>query len=225
VKIAFDEWNLRGWHHPPANGVHAGDVAARDKNDINATYTMADAVFSACFLNACLRHADSVEMACMAPLVNARGPLFTHPSGIVKRTTYHALWMFANLLEKNVASAWIQGDPFEHAQAEVPALDAIATCDDAAETWRVLLVNRDAARELHCRILLEGAAPDGPLDATVLSADSADAFNDTTYPERVAPLRTQLAVSKGAVRLPPHSITVVSIPGSPAVSAAAGLRP
>jgi len=224
VKIAFDEWNLRAWHHPAGNGVHAGDIAARYKNDINATYTMADAVFSACFLNACIRHANSVEMACMAPMVNTRGPIFTHPSGIVKRTTYHALWMFANLLEKNVASAWTESDPFEHGQEAVPALDAIATCDDHVRKWRVLLVNRDATQELSCGVHLEGVALDGPLEATILAADSADAFNDRAHPERVVPLCTQLAVSNGAVRLPPHSIAVVSIPGEGAAVSAAALR-
>ena len=77
--IAFDEWNLRGWHHPDGNSPAA--INARDRNDINATYTMADAVFSAGFLNTCLRHADTVWMANMAPVVNTRGPLFVHPNG------------------------------------------------------------------------------------------------------------------------------------------------
>ena len=35
-------------------------LAPRDDNDLNASYTMADAVFSACFLNALLRNADIV---------------------------------------------------------------------------------------------------------------------------------------------------------------------
>jgi alpha-L-arabinofuranosidase len=36
---------------------------------------MADAVFSEGFLNSCLRHADAVRMACIAPIVNTRGPI------------------------------------------------------------------------------------------------------------------------------------------------------
>lgn len=50
------------------------DLDARRENDIAATYTMADALFSACFLNACLRHSDVVDIACHAPIVNTRGP-------------------------------------------------------------------------------------------------------------------------------------------------------
>ena len=65
IKIAFDEWNLRGWHHPgfprkkpvdPDDKEAAELVAKRDINLIARQYTMADALFSASFLNACLRH-------------------------------------------------------------------------------------------------------------------------------------------------------------------------
>jgi hypothetical protein len=64
---------------------------------------MADALFSASFLNACLRHCDDAAMANVAPLVNTRGPLYVHPGGIVKRTSFHMLAMYANLLEARVA--------------------------------------------------------------------------------------------------------------------------
>ena len=88
---------------------------------------MADAVFSAGFLNTCLRHADSVRMANMAPVVNTRGPLYVHPGGLVKRTTYHVLQMYANLLAEHVADAWTGGDRLEG--SEIQALDAVATCE------------------------------------------------------------------------------------------------
>lgn len=65
IKIAYDEWNLRGWHHPWHVDLRRGhDLAARRKNDTLSEYTMADAIFSACFLNSCLRHADVVDIAC-----------------------------------------------------------------------------------------------------------------------------------------------------------------
>jgi alpha-L-arabinofuranosidase len=84
-----DEWNLRGWHHPVLGDFRKEmDYSARNKNDINSTYTMADALFSACFLNSCLRNARDVEIACFSPVVNARGAIYVHPKGIVKRTTF-----------------------------------------------------------------------------------------------------------------------------------------
>ena len=76
IKIAFDEWNLRGWHHPgfPGGGANQLEmIRERDESDRNETYTMADAVFSASFLHGCFRQAKYVHMACMAPVVNVRG--------------------------------------------------------------------------------------------------------------------------------------------------------
>ena len=209
VGIAFDEWNLRGWHHPWGNTPE--DIAARDKNDINATYTMADAVFAAGFLNTCLRHAGTVRMACMAPVINTRGPLFVHPEGIVRRTTFHVMAMYANRLAENVAPAQVTGDPFARGDESVPALDAVATCDDAMSHWRLVLINRDPESELRCSVSLGGEPLDGTHQVTVLAGGSPDAFNDVDQPDRVIPEQTELRFSDGAAPLPPHSISIVEV--------------
>ena len=60
---------MRGWHHPRGKNGRM-DHAARRKNDIASLYNMSDAVFTACFLNACLKHCDIVKMACFSPVVN-----------------------------------------------------------------------------------------------------------------------------------------------------------
>ena len=209
IGIAFDEWNLRGWHHPRGN-FHA-DIAARDRNDINETYTMADAVFSAAFLNTCLRHADTVQMANLSPVVNARGPLFVHPEGIVRRTTFHVMAMYASLLGENVAEAWVTSDPFAHGGTQVPALDAIATCDDGMRTWQIALVNRHPERELMCTLAVDCRRLEGTYKATVLSGDSPDAYNSVDHPDRVRPVETEVAIEDGSISLPPHSLTILSV--------------
>jgi alpha-N-arabinofuranosidase len=125
IGIAFDEWNLRSWHHPGFSGhqprkVDSDDpevialIKARDKSLEPSLYTMADALFCASFFNACLRHADDVAMANIAPLVNTTGPLFVHPKGIVKRTHFHTMWMYANLLEDSVAGASVTANRLTH---------------------------------------------------------------------------------------------------------------
>ncbi|MFX0103556.1 MAG: alpha-L-arabinofuranosidase C-terminal domain-containing protein, partial [Candidatus Hodarchaeota archaeon] len=113
-------WNLRGWHHP-GHGIRfsKSSIKARDLNDLNETYTMADALFSACFLNSCLRHAEHVKMACIAPGVNARGPLHVHPEGIVKRTTYHVLWMYATILQSNIMPCEVNAEKLPILKSEV----------------------------------------------------------------------------------------------------------
>jgi alpha-N-arabinofuranosidase len=205
IGIAFDEWNLRGWHHP-FQGTPAA-IAERRRNDLNSTYTTADAVFSAAILNTFLRHAESVRMANMAPVVNGRGPLYVHPGGLVKRTTFHVLQMFANLLEENVADAWTGGDRLEG--SEIQALDAAATCDSAGKIWRLVLVNRHNDQNLACQVTLDGRPLEGEYAATMLCGDAPDAYNDVEFPERVRPEKRVLAFSAGKVSLPPHSVTII----------------
>jgi len=209
IGIAFDEWNLRGWHHP---GRYHEQIQARDRNDRNATYTMADAIFSAGFLNTCLRHAETVKMANIAPLVNTRGPLYVHPKGIVKRTTFHVLAMYANLLAPRVVKATVASDQFQHGGAAVPAVDAVATCDPAKKTWRIVLVNRHASAMLDCTVKLGDKPLEGSFRATILSGDSPDAYNDTDKPEWVVPSKAELTFANGAAQLPPHSLTILEVP-------------
>jgi alpha-N-arabinofuranosidase len=218
IQIAFDEWNLRGWHHPGFPRKEVSDphdkavtqlVRAREKNAIASQYTMADAIFSASFLNACLRHAEDVGMANIAPIVNTRGPLFVHPKGLVKRTTFHTLALYATQLESRVSKIDVDTGLLIRGEEFIPVVDAVATVDQAGKTWAVALVNRHPSREVACSVRIENAPLQGTHAATVLSGDSAEAYNDVEHPNRVVPERTQITFNQGVARLAPHSLTIV----------------
>lgn len=219
VKIAFDEWNLRGWHHPgfPRKTVQNYKdpevnrlVEARKKNDIASQYTIADALFSASFFNACLRHSEDVGMANIAPLVNTRGPLFVHAKGIVKRPHYHTMWMYANLLQERVAPVHVTSSRLKG--ASVATVDAVATVDQSGRRWSVSLINRDPSESVACTLKISQTPLNGKYKATLLTADSTDSYNDPENPARVAPREVELTFMNGVVELPPHSLLIVSIP-------------
>jgi alpha-N-arabinofuranosidase len=213
VKIAFDEWNLRGWHHPtfPGGAADKARIVDRNKNDINATYTMADAVFSACFLNACLRQCNDVEIGGFSPIVNARGALFVHPKGIVKRTTFHVLQLYANKLEKNVLPIHLTSEDLESENKKTPVLDAVVTCNDAQTHFVLAVVNKhpDKAIELAPDFAnLSGTTPK-QVSATILSGASPDDYNDIGFENRVIPENKTLKVDKGKISIPPHSLVLI----------------
>ena len=220
IRIAFDEWNLRGWHHPGfprKSAVQADDkeaaelIAKRDLSDIASQYAMADALFSASFLNACLRHAEDVGMANIAPIVNTRGPLYVHPKGIVKRTTFHTLAMYANLLENRVAKFDVQASPLSKDKQPIAVVDAIITTDESGKRWSISLINRHPDQPAACTVRVGDLLLDGTFDATVLAGDSADAYNDVEHPDRVVPEKMRLTFTQGVVNLPPHSLTIVKV--------------
>lgn len=221
LKIAFDEWNLRAWQHPgfPRNTVDNFEdaeildlVAQRIRgNDLAEQYTMADALFAASFFNACIRHSEDVTMANIAPLVNTRGPLFVHSGGIVRRTHFHTMEMYANELEANVGNAKVISGQITHDNDSVAIIDAIATVDGTGRHWSIALVNRHPSDNVSCKIMMGHKPLSGTFQAKVLSGDSPDAYNDTKHPDRVVPKEVEMTFRKGTAMLPPHSLTVVHV--------------
>jgi alpha-L-arabinofuranosidase len=220
IKIAFDEWNLRSWHHPgfPQKEVQnytdpkvEALIAERAQSDTASQYTMADALFCASFFNACIRHAEDVDMANIAPLVNTTGPLFVHPKGIVKRTHFYTMALYANELESNVSKLEIESDDLNNGDNSVPVVDAISTVDDSRKNWAIALVNRHPEMEVACTVKFKDKLPDGKYKAIILTGDSPDAYNDIEHPNRVIPIKTEIIFKNGVVNLPPHSLIILKL--------------
>ncbi len=211
IKIAFDEWNLRNWHHPVLGGYRQGfDYEARRKNDIPSVYTMADAVFSACFLNTCLRHADVVDMACFSPIVNVRGPLYVYPEGILRRTTYYVLWMYANELLPYVVPLECNVSDLQHRDKKTPVLDIVLTTDEGRNRYVCAVANKDPQQTVPLSLDFEGMGVKAPrrVRALVLQGQGPDDYNDIGD-EHVRPVEQQLPVKDGKIALPPHSISLL----------------
>ncbi len=220
IRIAYDEWNLRQWYHP---GVHSEKQAAakedylrpRDENDDNSTYTMADAVFTACFLNMVNRNCDIVGMANFAPIVNTRGCIFTHRDGIVLRSTYHVFDLYVNHLGDRILDSWTEGDPVktlagrDGTPVETPMADVLATSFADRPGVAVAAVNKDASSELE----LELAVPaEGRLQVLTVNGGTTDAYNDVGREEVTIRRRDEGAFRSGRkVRLEPHSVNIILI--------------
>ncbi len=220
IKIAWDEWNLRSWHHPffPRKKVqdYADSkikklVGVRGKNNINYQYTMADALFSASFFNACLRHAEDVGMANIAAIVNTRGPIFVHPKGIVKRTHFHTMAMYSNELEARVSASQVKADKLRHQLKSVSVIDAVATVNESGDQWSIALVNRHPSKPVACKLNMKNKTLEGSYTAVALTSDSPEAYNDINFPDRVTPEQTTVNFTKGVTYLPPHSLLIIKV--------------
>ncbi len=219
LRIAFDEWNLRGWCHPNFMTFGAADHALMDANDINSNYNMADAVFTACFLNSCLRHCDVVGMANFSPVVNTVGAIFTHADGIVLRPTYHVFDLFANHTYDEIVHSVLASPSFEVASEEdsatsVPQLDAVATRDSATGRMGITLVNLHGADAITCRIRGLGASAFADATTRTVNGDAVDSYNDVDQPEAVSIFTAELTLddsSDFSVECPAHSVTVLNL--------------
>jgi alpha-N-arabinofuranosidase len=213
IGIAFDEWNLRGWYHPGLGNFRRGAVMnykERRQNDVASYYTMADALFSACFLNTCLRHCDIVKMANFSPIVNTRGAVFVHDKGIVKRTSYHVFWMYTHLLEANISPVKVDCEALTNGKARVPVLDAVLTVSNDGRRRVLAVVNKSPDKSVSLDVAALGVKS-GSLKATVLAGASPNDFNDIGAENRVVPVKTAYAAKDGKVELPAHSLSCIVI--------------
>lgn len=218
VRIAFDEWNLRGWCHPNFMSFGQADHKLMNRNDINSNYTMADAVFTACFLNTCLRHCNSVGMANFSPVVNTVGAIFTHETGIVLRPTFHIFDLFTNHTFGDVVHSALASPTFEVAEKdgegkEVRYLDAVVTRNPTTDQLGIVLINLHKEDAITCRIRgLEGLTSD-TVQVRTLAGNSVDAFNDIDHPNAVDIQESQLTNvdwDSFEFACPAHSVSILN---------------
>lgn len=220
IKIAFDEWNLRGWYHPNVHTIKQGVTKEeylypRDDNDDNTLYTMADAVFTACFLNMCNRNCDIVGMANFAPIVNTRGCIYTHKDGIVLRSTYYVFDLYVNYLGDMVLDSWEEENPVAQMKAkdgeprQIEMLDTVVTAFRDKPGYAVAAVNKDAAHTQDIRLDLEA---EGSVSLHYICGESTESYNDVGHTE-VTVLHKELgAYTPGmTITLEPHSVTIICI--------------
>ncbi|MBQ6679103.1 MAG: alpha-N-arabinofuranosidase [Lachnospiraceae bacterium] len=221
IRIAYDEWNLRSWHHPHVNDAPIGSTEfldARKEADDNSVYTTADSVFTGCFLNMCLKNADIVGMANYAPVVNTRGVIYTYDGGIVLRPTYHVFRMYTQLMGDTIVDGYEAEAPVkvmkDRTGKEIPVqlIDSAATIDSASGELCISLINKDPeeAQEITLRFPETYAVR----YAETLAGTNADDYNDVDRNDVVPYENTAAEGLSGqeiTFTLPAHSVSVVRL--------------
>ena len=221
IKIAFDEWNLRGWYHPNVHTIKQGVTKEeylypRDENDDNTKYTMADAVFTACFLNELNRNCDIVGMANYAPAVNTRGCIYTCPEGIVLRTTYHVFDLYVNYMGDLILNTWEENSPMitvrdkNHQSVSISAIDIVASKWSDKPGIAIAAVNKDPGRSLNLSLDIVGIQ--GTIKQFYIAGNSTESYNDVQH-EEVKILEKDLGIfhKERPITLTPHSVNVIQI--------------
>lgn len=223
IRIAYDEWNLRGWHHPNVHTLRQGRTPEeylypRDKNDINSDYTMADAVFTACFLNTLNRNCDIVGMACFAPIVNTRGCIFTYPGGIVKRSTYHVFDLYVNHLGDEILDGWTEaGETMavvgkNGRRENISVLDVVCTRRSRDGVIAVAAVNKHPSESRTLSLQWEGGFCGREYRGLSVHGDSTESYNDVDAEQvKIEEGPWQPITRPLTCTLPAHSVQVIEI--------------
>lgn len=206
IRLTYDEWNLRGWHHPYQQperelGVKPDEyLPPRDLTDANSSYTMADAVFAASFLNACVRNSDIVAFANFSPVVNGRGAIYAYKDGVVTRSTYGVFKLYSEYMHGDSLGTWIRG---------TNDVDVSATMTE--DRIALAIVNKNAAANSDVMI-------DLPIDVAdvfmyVLNGTDVDSYNDVDHPNAIDVGKRRVTFRGNRINavLEPHSVNLIVV--------------
>lgn len=159
LHISFDEWNV--WYHSHGAEFEKWSEAPHILEDV---YNFADALVVGEMMNAILRHADRVKIACLAQLVNVIAPIMTENGGRAwKQTIYYPFFYASNYARGYALQAITDGSKYDTKwYTDVPHVDTAATVSEDGKELVIFAVNRDLTDEivLETKLLdFEGFAP------------------------------------------------------------------
>ncbi len=199
--LSFDEWNV--WYR--ARGGRGNRQEA--PHLLEEVYNLEDALLVGGLLNALLRRADRVRVACLAQLVNVIAPLMTNEKTVLRQTIYYPYaWALAHcrgqVLDLGVQSAEADG---------IANVDVCATFDPAKREYAILLLNRHLANEPEVSLVFRDDAPSRTLGFDTLTGADLKAANTFDAPNRVVPSKLEMpkAAARMTVKLPRQSYSIL----------------
>ena len=205
VRVSFDEWNV--WYR--ATSGDGGFTEA--PHLLEEHYNLEDALVCAQYLNAFIRHADIVGVACLAQIVNVIAPIMTRPDGLLIQTIYWPFKLIRDAMSGNALRVAVRAPEVPTELGEVPVVDVAATHAFDGAAASVSIVNRDPSAAVELTIAVSDAAFD-VVHATTITGNPK-ATNDWDTPDLIRPVEITVRSdeAKISVSLPGPSHTVISL--------------
>jgi len=206
TQIAFDEWNI--WYRRRDGRERAV------KNKLEEPYNLRDALWTASMIHLFQRWGDKVTMANLAQMVNVIAPIITSPKGLYLQPTFFPLELYRRESGDRVIRSSAAGPAFASKQyGEVPYLDVCATKNEQGRL-SIGVVNRHQEKALAAEFALHGMSP-RPGKVFTINGPAVDAMNSFEKPQNVTVSTRDFGGfgAKFSFEFPPHSISLLQIPG------------
>ncbi|MBI1983065.1 MAG: alpha-N-arabinofuranosidase [Acidobacteria bacterium] len=202
VAVAFDEWNiLNNW----SDGGKRDDV-----HKFEVPYNLRDALWVASALNALQRNCRNVRLANLAQLVNVIAPMSTTATGLLLRTTYFPLELYANR-SGTVALDVVSASPQFATRnfGDQPFLDVMATYAEAKRRVTLAVVNRRKEGDVVGTVELLGSRAKPGGRAFLITGANPDVANTFENPHAVTTQEVEFKVAgnRWEYRFPRHSVS------------------
>ena len=202
VATALDEWNiLYNW----SDGGKRDDV-----HKFEVPYNLRDALWVASALNALQRNCRTVRLANLAQLVNVIAPITTTPKGLLLRTIYYPLELYANRSGAVALDVVAASPAFETKRlGSQMYLDVSGTYDQEKRRVALAVVNRRKEGDVVGTVELVGARAKPGGRAYLITGPSPEAQNTLDDPRAVATQEVKFTAAgdRWEYRFPRHSVS------------------
>ena len=165
VKVIMDEWGT--WYKPETG---------TDPHMVFQQNTMRDAVVAAICLNTFNRHADRIEMANLAQLVNVlQAVILTEGKKMVLTPTYHVFDLYKAHQDAVLIESYVETEPVGEKAIRVPNMDVTASVNEAEEV-HVTLANLSMEQNYNIEGIVCGMHPN-TVYAKIITGKAHD-YND-----------------------------------------------
>ena len=186
LKLSFDEWNV--WYEQRFAG-HTHPEWETAPRLIEDEYTVRDAVVVGNLLMTLLRHADRIEIACLAQLVNVIAPIRAEPGlPAWRQTTFYPFALTARHAHGDVLRVEPDAPRYETAAyGDVPVTDVVATRDADSGEVALFAVNRSQTEPTTLQVDLRAFPRMRVVEHLSYGGDAADLTNNESAPARAVP--------------------------------------
>ncbi|MEX0760880.1 MAG: alpha-L-arabinofuranosidase C-terminal domain-containing protein [Dehalococcoidia bacterium] len=207
VHLSFDEWNV--WYKDRrGNGEWRTGPAL-----IEERYDLQDALVCAQYLNAFIRRADLVKVACLAQIVNVIAAVLTNNDGTLRQTIYYPSAMYAAVARGLSLTPVVEAPRYDAGDREgVPVIDVSASFDEETGETGVFIVNRAVDSDTRVTVQFADRLVMGAGSVQLLTGDDPKVENNWDHPNAVMPQEGTATANGQAleITIPALGLAVVS---------------
>lgn len=197
LKICLDEWNIWNFQDIKLDSLEdlqeltTFEMTSAEKWEtapaiLQEKYSLLDAIALGGLGITLLNNADTVEIACLAQLINVIAPITTvRNGGIFKQTTYHTFHMLSKYGHGTTMKAILEAPTYTCEFGELPIVEPAIVYNEEADEIRVFVLNCSQEEETSFELKLQGYGEKKVKQHLVLSGDNLEARNTLENPENV----------------------------------------
>lgn len=222
LKICLDEWNVWNFQDIKLDSLDdlqeltTFEMTSAGKWEIAPSilqekYSLLDALVVGGLGITLLNNVDTVEIACLAQLINVIAPISTiRNGGIYKQTTYIPFQLLSQYGRGTTMKTIVEGDTYECEFGKLPLLETAVIYDELADEIRVIALNCNQDNATRLILDLQGYGNKKVTKHIVLKGENLDARNTYENQDNVTAKELDVSNYEGTtVELPKMSWNVI----------------